>query len=157
MRRAAGIVGMTVTPEIRCALDDLVASYALAVDQRDFAGVAQLFTADGELHLPDPPDRLDPFLVRHGRDEITTAMDRLAATARTLHILGGQVYRPGPDPDTVTGVTAGTANHLITSGDRPVNLAWYLRYHDTYRRSEGIWRFSRRAVHVSWIEKHPAR
>ncbi len=149
--------GMTVTPEIRCALDDLVASYALAVDDRDFVGVAELFTPDGEFHLPDPPDRLDPVRSLRGRAEITAAMLRLEAMERTVHTLGGQVYRPGPDPGTLIGAAAGTANHLITSGDSPMNLAWHLRYRDTYRRLDGTWLFAQRAVHVRWIETHQVR
>jgi ketosteroid isomerase-like protein len=146
-----------IDAEIRCALDDLVATYALSVDDREFDTLAALFTEDAELALPDPPRRLDAVHTHRGRDAVLRAVTAVAAVPRTLHLLGGQVYRPGPAPDLVLGRIAGSAHHLTPGPDGTTDLVWQLRYTDTYRRAGGGWLIARRAVDIQWIETRPVR
>jgi SnoaL-like domain len=146
-----------ITPDIRCALDDLVASYALAVDRREFDLLGELFTDDAELLLPDPPHSLEPVHTHRGRAEIVAAMSALAGVPRTLHLLGGQVYRPGPGPDTVSGELAGSAQHLLITDTGASDLVWQLRYTDVYRSAGERWLISHRSLSIQWIEIRPVR
>ncbi|MFI1918259.1 nuclear transport factor 2 family protein [Nocardia sp. NPDC020380] len=148
---------MKITTEIRCALDDLVAGYALAVDSRDFTAAAALFTMDAELLLPDPPRNLDPSQSHRGRAAIATALSAVGNVERTLHVLGGQVYRAGDTPDMVTGHIAGTAHHLISGAEGHRDLVWQLRYQDTYRHVDDGWLIARRTLTIQWIETRPVR
>ncbi|SMC96333.1 nuclear transport factor 2 family protein [Lentzea albidocapillata] len=132
----------------RLGIADLAARYALYVDQRRFGDVADLFTEDGRLCLPDPPDHLDPVRVLTGPKEIRPAMGALIAFPVTLHAIVGHVIEPD-----ATGTVTGVANHVGERG----NLVWHLRYQDSYRRESGRWLFVQRSVHVQWIETRPVR
>ncbi|WP_434446956.1 nuclear transport factor 2 family protein [Lentzea sp. E54] len=139
---------MTVGERDRLGIADLVARYALYVDQRRFGDVAGLFTEDGRLCLPDPPGDLAPVRVLTGREEIRAALDVLITFPITLHAIVGHVIEPD-----ATGTVTCVANHVGERG----NLVWHLRYQDSYRRESGRWLFGRRSVDVQWIETRPVR
>lgn len=63
-RTAVRFGAMTLSVAERLELSELVHRYAYYVDARRFDEVAELFTADAELVLPDPPHHLEPC-VRH--------------------------------------------------------------------------------------------
>ncbi|RIJ71346.1 nuclear transport factor 2 family protein [Nakamurella silvestris] len=134
-------------------LSDLVVRYAHQVDHRRFADLGELFTADAELVLPDPPRNLEPVRRLAGRTEIVAAMGGLDGLVATRHALHGQVVEVGEDPDSAIGSVVGEAHHLLNRPDGVVqDCVWFLRYEDRYQRGDGRWRFARRRLTIDWIE-----
>jgi len=118
--------------------EDLSLRYAAAVDARDWDAAAALFTEDGVLVTPNPPEHLGPVDEHHGRAEIRAAFAELEATDSTRHEV------TGVEPD---GRVACVAHHVL--GDHCVD--WHLHYVDTY--AGGL--ISRRELHVDRVETHP--
>ena len=65
---------MMLSADDRAALTDLVHRYAARVDDRQFTSLADLFTDDAELMLPDPPAVLDPVTTHRGHPAIGAAL-----------------------------------------------------------------------------------
>lgn len=133
----------------RVALRELAERYALAVDRRDGAALASLFAEDGELHIPRPPESLDPVIVTKGREAIESGIKVMGRFDATMHAVVGQVV--DVDRDRATGVVSCLAHHVR----RGTDLVWFLRYHDDYVRTSDGWRFVRRSLHVAWLEERP--
>lgn len=173
MRRAAraGRLSMGLSAADRVELLDLVHRYAALVDDRDTAGAAALFTADAELRLPAPPDRLDPVHVVTGRDAVREALGRVGSVLLTVHAVAGVVLDPadsegadseGADPhgvgagsggDGATGRVTATAHHVTRSGEELRDVVWHLQYRDRYVRVPEVgWRFAARAIHLDLVE-----
>ena len=84
----------TARPEMT-SIEELSHLYAAAVDARDWDAGAALFTEDGVLVVPDPPEHLGPIHASHGRAEIRAALAELEATDRTRHeVTGVEPGRP---------------------------------------------------------------
>jgi hypothetical protein len=141
----------------RLALSDLVHLYASAVDDRRFDDVVELFTANAELRLPDPPRALEPVRHHHGRDGVRAAMAALAAVARTEHAIVGEVYAPGDDADYALGRITCIAHHWTVADGQTTDLVWHLRYDDEYSRTRAGWRIHGRALTINAIETRPVR
>ena len=120
-------------------IEELSRAYAAAVDARDWDAGAALFTEDGVLVVPDPPEHLGPVHASHGRAEIRVALAELEGTDSTRH----EILGTGPD-----GRVACVAHHLM--GARCID--WHLNYVDSVE--DGL--FSRRELHIDRIETHPA-
>lgn len=144
---------MTLTPEDRIALDDLVHRYALLVDQRAFDAVGALFTPDATLLLPDPPRDLAACDEVRGRDAIVEALGRLTGFAATFHAVVGRIADAEPNrPDRATGRVACQAHHVSTADTGEArDLTWYLHYDDAYARVDGRWLVARRELTVDVI------
>ena len=140
-----------MTIDERPALRDLVERYALHVDRRALDDLVELFTPDGVLVVPRPPDTLVPTHERRGRDAIRAAMGALDRYAATLHAIVGHVVDTTEGADAATGVVTCLAHHVLD--DRVV--VWGLHYDDDYVQDDGVWRFARRALTVDWIEGRP--
>jgi SnoaL-like domain len=147
---------MTLSADDRGALSDLVHRYAANVDDRQFNSVAELFTPEGELVVPEPPAALVPIQTHHGRDAIAVAVASVAAVARTEHAIIGEVYDAVPRPGIAKGRVACIAHHWTQRGDEVVDAVWHLRYDDEYELTER-WRISRRALTINAIETRPVR
>jgi hypothetical protein len=141
----------------RSALSDLVHRYAAAVDDRDVETVIELFVADGELVLPDPPDVLTPVRSHRGPAAIADALGAAISVGRTHHAIDSQVYSPGANPDRAQGRIAATAHHWSRRSEGVTDLVWYLRYDDQYVRTETSWLLARRTLTIDAIETRPAR
>ncbi|WP_431240462.1 nuclear transport factor 2 family protein [Mycolicibacterium aichiense] len=141
----------------RLALSDLVHRYAAAVDDQDVDRALQLFVADGELVLPEPPDVLTPVRHHRGPDEIGSALAAATTVGRTHHGIDSQVYSPGSNPDLAQGRIATTAHHWSRREDGIVDVVWYLRYDDEYVRTGSHWLLARRALTIDAIETRPTR
>lgn len=128
---------------MRSDLSDLVHRYAARVDDRDFSGAAGLFTEDGVLVRPDPPDVLDPVHELLGRAAIEQGLHALDPVPLTIHEIVGEVY------DGNSGRVVCVAHHLL---DATTDLVWHLRYRDDYREVEGRWLIARRALAIDLIE-----
>jgi 3-phenylpropionate/cinnamic acid dioxygenase small subunit len=147
---------MTLNADDRAALADLVHRYAAMVDDRQFNSVADLFTDDAELILPDPPATLEPVRQHHGRAAIGEAVGAVASTLRTQHAIVGEVY----DVDTVLGSVRGRiaciAHHWVRHEDQIRDVTWHLRYDDEYQRATE-WRIRRRVLTIDAIDTRPVR
>lgn len=138
----------------RLALADLVHRYAARVDDRDHAGVAELFCEDGVLATPAPPQHLDPVAEHVGRTAVRRALAGLDGMAATFHAVTGAVF-DAEHPDRATGRVACLAHHVTRHDDRPRDLVWAVTYRDDYRRTSDGWLFARRAVHVTFVATQP--
>ncbi|WP_067976272.1 nuclear transport factor 2 family protein [Mycolicibacter icosiumassiliensis] len=141
----------------RLELSYLVHRYAGYVDARRFDEVAELFTADAELVLPDPPDHLEPCVRHRGHAGVRDAMSALAAVTRTQHGIVGEIYTSATPGDVATGEINGVAHHWIEHDGRLTDHIWYLRYRDAYHRVGQSWRIAQRALTIDAIESRPAR
>lgn len=139
------------------ALGDLVHRYAALVDDRDPAGVAALFAEDGVLATAAPPATLEPSAEHVGPRAVAEALATLDGLDATFHAITGQVFDTGADADTATGRIACLAHHVSRRGDEPRDLLWAVTYRDRYRREGGAWRFTRRAVHLTFVATLPLR
>lgn len=153
---------VALSAQDRLDLMDLAARYALRVDEGDIDAVVELFAGDGVMAMPDPPRSMVPAVERVGHDQMREALAAIFQVDVTVHALEGHVIDPGPDADTAYGVVACSAHHISRREglpDRAVagDAVWRLRYHDTYRRIDGRWRFARRHAVVGAIEIVPVR
>jgi uncharacterized protein (TIGR02246 family) len=120
--------------EDRAELQELVARYSVARDDRDIAGLIGSFTPDAEFHRAGA--------VQRGREQITAffrrSMDRYSTTLHTVHTQALDRV----DADTVTGLVTGHAELAL---DGTLVVAAY-RYDDRYRRHEGRWLIAYRSL-----------
>ncbi|MEE2031487.1 nuclear transport factor 2 family protein [Rhodococcus chondri] len=132
---------------------DLAARYAVAVDLRDPAALAALFTADAEFVQPPAVTRGTEKVVTVGGDAIVTVV--LGGTAHlhaTHHAVHQQVIDIDGDGDTAGGWVYCLAHHLYRSRDGMRDNAITIRYRDGYRRVDGSWLIARRELIVDFIE-----
>lgn len=132
--------------------EDLVTAYAVAVDARDWAALADLFVEDAVLLTPDPPRSLEPVVASRGRDAIVATVQQVAAFAATEHRV-----QPGTwqlDGATASGSTTGEAHHHVDA-PQPHTWVWYVEYRDACVRTGTGWRFATRALTLHRIEKRP--
>jgi hypothetical protein len=145
-----------VTGELRAQdhsdLTQLAASYAAAVDDRDWTRLAALFTPGAVLVRPDPPRSLTPSLEEIGAAAIVAAVGQLTAFARTFHHLTGSIWTS--DGITATGRTTAEAHHL-EAGENARSWVWHLIYLDRCVRGAAGWVFSRRELTIAIIEVRP--
>lgn len=144
-------------PDDRLALADLVHRYAAGVDDRRFDDVADLFTDDAELAVPDPPRSLEPVARHRGRDTVRDAVAAVAAVDRTRHAIVGEVYLVGVDTDHACGRIACIAHHWTRHADQIADVVWHVRYDDDYVRTGAGWLFARRVLTIDAIETRPVR
>ena len=148
-----------LTAADRAEIAELCHRYAVLVDARELAEVGALFADDAELVLPEPPDRLTGVRSVRGRAAIEQTLQAVVGLAATAHAVLAGAVKDGPSDGQrrATGLGCGHRSGA-PSGRRPdgyTNTVWFLRYHDDYRRVDGQWRFSRRQLDISWIERRP--
>lgn len=146
---------MTLSADDRAALADLVHRYAARIDDRQFDSVPDLFTADAELILPDPPTTLEPIRHHHGQAAISEAVGAVAATIRTQHAIVGEVYA-GSAAGSARGRISCIAHHWVRHNDEIRAVTWHLRYDDDYQRTTE-WRIRRRALTIDAIDTRTVR
>lgn len=124
--------------EDRAQLWELVARYALAVDDEDYDTVAGLFAPDGQfVGLTGEPATGPDAVVAYLRERAEGQRGRAhVPTAQILDGVGG---------DRVAGTVLGCAAHFNEQGD---DLFIYFRYDDEYVRRDGRWYFRRRRPHA---------
>jgi 3-phenylpropionate/cinnamic acid dioxygenase small subunit len=148
---------MTLSVNDRASLSDLVHRYAAGVDDRQFDSVAELFTTNAELTVPEPPATLEPIHSHQGQQAIAAAVTAVAAVARTEHAIIGEVYHEVPRRGSARGRIACIAHHWNQRPDEVVDVVWHLRYDDEYELTDAGWRISRRALTINAIETRPVR
>jgi len=135
-------------------LRDLAHRYALAVDSRDAAMLAGLFTANGTLRGAGQAE---------GRYTGAAGFARMIAEVEasfgaTMHNVFNQTYERAAD-GTVTGHVTGVASHVLPgAADKGefTLLDFAMRYHDRYAQEQGVWKFADRQLEVVWVERRSA-
>jgi uncharacterized protein (TIGR02246 family) len=130
----------------------LVEAYAAAADRADGAGLAALFTEDGELEPWLDPTHTTPTGIRRGRTEIAEAINGLSSYQATHHTIASSVA--AIDGDRATGESRCVGHHIEGPPDVRDRVL-YIRYDDQLVRLDGRWRFRRREVHVQWVAIQP--
>jgi hypothetical protein len=149
---------VTLSADDRAALSDLVHRYAARIDDRQFEVVADLFTPDAELILPDPPAALKPVRRQHGHAAISAAVATVESTIRTQHAIVGEVYDAAPGLGAARGRIACIAHHWVRHDGQTRDVTWHLRYQDEYQRIAGTeWRIHRRALTIDAIDTRQIR
>jgi hypothetical protein len=124
--------------EDRAAIQELGILYGFVMDERDEAGIRQIFAADATLRSQD-----GVFSASGIEEIVQTYLGRFAALGPTNHYSHGHVVRfDDADPDAATGLLASHAE--VSRNGVAMQVA--LRYKDTYRRVDGRWRFADRLM-----------
>ena len=124
--------------EDRAAIQELGILYGFVMDERDEAGIRQIFAADATLRSQD-----GVFSASGIEEIVQTYLGRFAALGPTNHYSHGHVVRfDDADPDAATGLLASHAE--VSRNGVAMQVA--LRYKDTYRRVDGKWRFADRLM-----------
>jgi ketosteroid isomerase-like protein len=138
----------------RLAIRELVDAYARCADRRDANGQKALFTEDTHFVVYMDGQDTEPTQVLDGREALTPVFDDLNRYQATMHFNGQSTI--ALDGDLATGESYCIAHHLFTDGgERKLMIAW-LRYHDTFLKIDGDWRFAERNLYVDWTETRPS-
>jgi ketosteroid isomerase-like protein len=122
----------------------LCTRYAVAVDARDFADVADCFTSDGMLETVIPPN------VMRGRDKIEAGLRaRTSSTLAAQHLVSNHQYQVDGDEG------AGTSSFVMHRWPKPPTIASGAiahggTYFDTLKRTERGWRLKQRRIEILW-------
>ncbi len=131
----------------RAAIEQVLASYALGIDQRDYERVGACFAEDAEASYAGGE-------VRRGRKAITAWIEANSAFAASTHLLASPVIQL--DGDRATTVTPAVA-FLLREQDGELRLHTRgLRYTDAFERGDGAWRIVRRVHEALWEAIQPA-
>lgn len=125
------------------AVENLVYAYAELIDSGDLAGVAELF-AHGRI-------RAAPGVIFEGSEQVRSMFEgstRLHSdgTPRTKHLTTNVAVEVADDDTTATARSYFTV--LQATDDLPLQAIISGRYHDTFHRVEGTWRFDTREMFV---------
>ena len=124
--------------ETQQSIQELATAYAIACDERDIPRLANLFAKDAVFCSPNGA------MVSRGRDAI---QEMFAAILKTrgpgfhwTHDVHATI-----DPENADRAAGLVYSHAETTPNGIASLA-AMKYHDSYIREEGIWRFSRREI-----------
>ena len=115
----------------RARISDLLISYAWLVDTADFDALAALFTEDGALELP--------FGTLPTSEIAAGSRAALGKYGATHHLSAN--YAIEINGDVASSRSYFQAVHVPTTDDPGVHADIGGRYHNTYRRVDGEWRF----------------
>jgi SnoaL-like domain len=136
----------------RLAIRELVEAYAYCADRRDAKGQMALFAADTRfvvyMNAKDPK----PSQELHSREALAPVFDNLNQYAATMHFVGQSTIR-SLSGNRATGETHCIAHHLTVDGEKRRMMVAYLRYLDTFVRTDGAWLFAERQLYVDWLEE----
>ncbi|WP_167545635.1 nuclear transport factor 2 family protein [Amycolatopsis rubida] len=150
------MAGLVIPVAEWAALHDLVHRYTARVDERDFAGVAQLFGGDGVLVLPDPPHDFGPVREHPSPEGVAAALSVLDDVPLTAHGITGVVFDPGGNPAARGRITC-VAHHVGPRDGRFADAVWHRHYLDRYAKTGGGWRFARREAHLDLLDTREVR
>ena len=137
----------------RVALRALVDEYALASDTADIERFGSLFTPDAEFVL-STPGTTETVTLR-GREQVKFGPSGNQMFERTFHAVHNHLV--DVDGDRATGLTYCTARHLLRRADDSLEVILApIQYHDEYSLTDDGWKFSRRELEWTWIERRPA-
>jgi ketosteroid isomerase-like protein len=124
--------------EDRTEIDELIARYCLAMDNRDLAAIPGLFTADVRIASGD-----GVMNVVGRAAAVEMFRGRFTVLGPSNHFTHDRIVTFDPaDPDRATGIVLSHAE--MNRRGQPMLAA--IRYHDEYRRDDGAWRFAARTL-----------
>lgn len=124
-------------------IENLVYAYAERIDSGDLAGVAELF-AHGRIEAA-------PGVVYEGAEQVRTMYDGATrlypdGTPRTKHITTNVAVTI--DDDDAAGEARSYFTVFQQTDELPLQAIIAGRYHDTFHRVDGAWRFNTRKMFV---------
>jgi ketosteroid isomerase-like protein len=131
----------------RISIRELVDTYAQCADTQDAKGQMALFTDDTVFVVFMDSKASEPSYVLNGRDALAPVFDNLNSYHTTTHFNGQSII--SIQGERATGET-GASSHR-TGGKRTLMIA-SIRYHDTFAKIDGIWRFAQRILLVDWTD-----
>lgn len=134
----------------RLAIRKLVDAYAQCADTRDAKGQMALFTDDTVFVVFMDSKAPEPSYVLNGRDALAPVFDNLNSYHATTHFNGQSTI--SIEGERATGETYCLAHHLTVQGDKRTLMIASIRYHDTFTKTDGIWRFAKRILLVDWTD-----
>ena len=130
------------------AIRELVERYSRAVDRRDYALLASLYTDDAvDEHIGNYCGPAPGFVAW-----LSAALEGVDAT--THHVHNVTIEIAGQRAEGEVYLTA--YNRLRDEDGSFSELVQGLRYLDHYRQDAGVWRFARRTVVCDWAQNGPA-
>jgi ketosteroid isomerase-like protein len=136
----------------RLAIRELVEAYAHCADRRDAKGQMALFTLDTHfvvyMNAKDPK----PTQELRSREALAPVFADLNQYAATMHFVGQSTILTLTG-DRATGEAYCIAHHLTVDGTKRRVMLAYLRYYDSFRKTDGAWLFAERLLYVDWIEE----
>ena len=147
------------TDSARIALRALVEEYALASDTADTERFGSLFTLDAEF-ITSIPGSTESVTLR-GRDQLKYGPRGNQMFERTFHAVHNHIVDVDVDVDVDgnhgRGLTYCTARHLLRKPDGTLEvIVAPIQYRDEYELTDHGWKFSRRELKWTWIERIPA-
>jgi hypothetical protein len=111
-----------------------------------------LFTPDTHfvvyMNAKDPK----PTQELHSREALAPVFADLNQYAATMHFVGQSTILTLTG-DRATGEAYCIAHHLTVDGTKRRVMLAYLRYYDTFTKTDGAWLFAERLLYVDWIEE----
>ena len=124
--------------EDRAEIGELIARYGLVMDNRDVLAMGDLFTADVIIESAD-----GVMNIRGREAAVELFRGRFKVLGPSNHVSHDRVLTfSESDPDEADGLVL---SHAEMNRKGMAMLA-AIRYHDTYRRDAGRWRFARRLL-----------
>jgi hypothetical protein len=135
----------------RLAIRELIEAYAHCADRREAKGQMSLFTVDA--HFVVYMDAKDPMPSQelHSREALAPVFADLSQYAATMHFVGQSTIFTLAG-DRATGEAYCIAHHLTVDGEKRSLMIAYLRYLDTFSKTDGVWLFAERLLYVDWLE-----
>jgi uncharacterized protein (TIGR02246 family) len=141
---------MTRLEEVTDRLDirSLVDTYAFAADQRDRESFAGVFTADGTLATGQGGPRYV------GRPAIASVLNWVEERfLKTMHFVGNQTAVI--QGDAAQGLVYCLAHHISDDDGQQRDTVMFVRYVDSYVRTDEGWRIEERELNIEWQEARP--
>jgi ketosteroid isomerase-like protein len=124
--------------EDRVEIGELIARYGLVMDDRDLAGMPDLFTPDATVRSADG------VMNATSRDQVVEQFrGRFKVLGPSNHVTHDRIVTFDPtDPDRASGLVLSHAE----MNRRGMAMVTAIRYQDEYRRHEGRWKFASRLL-----------
>ena len=140
-------------PDLSTLLDkqeitEICYRYALSIDGRDWAGLAQCFTPDAVAHYQGLPDCMSYQAIED------TCRGALTPLTASQHLITNVVVTL--EGDAATTVCYFQAQHVkdgTPGGDQFIIAG---RYRDDFVRTEGGWRIKERNLDIMWSSGNPS-
>src|ERR1043165_2768514 len=136
---------MSTADDSRHYIETLLYTYAERIDAGDFVGVGALF-ADGEIRAGEANGAAVRGAEAVRRLYAATVRLYEDGTPRTKHVTSNTIVEVDEEAGTATARSYFTV--LQQLADFPLQVIVAGRYHDTFARIEGMWRFRGRRMHV---------
>jgi ketosteroid isomerase-like protein len=136
----------------RLAIRELIEAYAHCADRRDAKGQMALFTVDSRFVVYMDAKDPKPSQELHGREALAPVFADLNRYAATMHFVGQSTIF-SLSGDRATGEVYCIAHHFTLDGEKRRMMVAYLRYLDTFAKTDGAWLFAERLLYVDWLEE----